>query len=116
MSGLPATSIRGWLLVASILVGAAALEVLGDAIIRSGLRGRGGWWVSAGALTLAAYGVVVNLVPGDFSRLLGGYVAVFALVAVLVGRYGFGETIAATTWLGLILVILGGALMQVGSR
>ena len=110
------TRINAWLLMASVLVGAAGLEVLGDALIRAGFRGRGGWWVGAGALTLAAYGVAVNLAPGDFSRLLGGYVAVFALVAVLVGRYGFGESVAPTTWAGLALIILGGTLIQLGSR
>ena len=110
------TRIGPWLVPALILVAAAALEVAGDAMIRSGLRGRSGGWVVAGAFVLAAYGVAVNLVPWDFSRLLGSYVAVFAVLAVLVGRYWFGESITPTAWLGLTLVALGGALIQAGSR
>jgi len=39
---------------------AALLEVGGDALIRVGLRGPG-YWIVAGALTLFAYGVLVNL-------------------------------------------------------
>ena len=108
--------IAAWLPVALILVAAAGLEVAGDAVIRAGLRNRSGWWVGAGALTLAAYGVVVNLVPWDLARLLGTYVAVFAVVAVLVGRFWFGDSVRLATWLGLLCIVLGGALIQVGSR
>ncbi len=105
-----------WLPAALILVAAAVLEVAGDAMIRSGLRGRSGWWVGAGGAVLAAYGVAVNLVPWDFSRLLGSYVAVFAIVAILVGRFWFGDSVSSTTWLGLALIVLGGAVIQLGSR
>ena len=38
-------------------------------------------------------GLVVNLVKWDFSQLLGVYVAVFALVSILAGRFIFGEQI-----------------------
>lgn len=105
----------GWL-VALALVGAAVLEVAGDAVVRSGLRGGSGARVAFGGLLLAAYGLVVNLIPWDFGRLLGAYVAAFALVAVLVGRLVFGEPIAATTWLGLALITLGATLIQLGAR
>jgi len=105
-----------WLLAALILVAAAVLEVAGDAMIRSGLRERSGWWVGAGGAVLATYGVAVNLVSWDFSRLLGSYVAVFAIVAILVGRFWFGDSVSPTTWLGLALIVLGGAVIQLGSR
>ena len=104
-----------WPLVALALVGAAALEVAGAAIVRVGLRGGGGARVALGSLLLAGYGIAVNLVPWDFGRLLGAYVAVFALVAVLAGRFVFGEPIATTTWLGLALIALGASLIQLGS-
>ncbi len=58
----------------------------------------------------------MNLVPWDFSRLLGTYVAVFALIAVLAGRSWFGEAVPPSTWLGLGLIVLGGAVIQLGSR
>jgi len=97
-------------------VAAAPHEVGGDAVIRHGLRGRAWATVGAGALMLAAYGVAVNLVPWDFSRLLGTYVAVFAIAGVLAGRFWFGEAVPPSTWLGLALVVLGGLVIQLGGR
>ncbi len=94
----------------AIFVGAAVLEVAGDAIIRKGLRGAGLALVCAGFVTLGAYGVVVNLLGIDFSRLLGAYVGVFAVVSVLAGRLVFREAIPPSTWIGLA-VILGGSLV-----
>ena len=98
------------------LVAAALFEVGGDAIIRHGLRGRAWATVGAGCLMLAAYGLAVNLVPWDFSRLLGTYVAVFALAAVLLGKFWFGEAVPPSTWLGLALVVAGGLVIQFGGR
>ena len=75
------------------LIAAAILEVAGDAVIRRGMRGAGIAAVILGMSMLAAYGVVVNLVPWDFSRLLGVYVAVFATTAVLFGHFFFREEV-----------------------
>ncbi len=105
-------TIWAWL----FLLAAAALEVGGDAIIRKGLRGSGLPVVLAGCVALACYGVVVNLVRWDFSRLLGVYVAFFAVVSVLTGRFVFKESIPATTWLGLAIVVLGGTVIQFGHK
>jgi Na+-transporting NADH:ubiquinone oxidoreductase subunit NqrE len=55
----------------AIFVGAAVLEVLGDALIRKGMRGSGVALVALGFVVLGSYGVVVNLLDLDFSRLLG---------------------------------------------
>lgn len=101
---------------ALILVAAALLEVGGDAVVRQGVRGRGWPLIVIGGLMLAAYGVVVNLIRWDFSRLLGSYVAVFALASVLVGRFGFREPVPASTWAGLGLIVLGGLVIQTGYR
>jgi drug/metabolite transporter superfamily protein YnfA len=96
------------------LLAAAVLEVGGDAVIRKGMRGSGLLVIALGFVMLGTYGVVVNLVPWDFSRLLGVYVAVFATVALLFGRYAFGEVIPMATWLGLLIIIVGAAVIQVG--
>jgi len=93
---------------------AAVLEVSGDAIIRKGLRGSGLAIIAVGFIVLGCYGVVVNLVPWDFSRLLGVYVAVFATVSVLCGLFVFGEAVPASTWIGLTIIILGGLVIQFG--
>ncbi len=96
------------------LIAAAMLEVIGDALIRKGLRGNAIWFIAAGFLILGSYGVMVNTVRWDFSRLLGVYIAFFAVVSILAGHFVFRETIPATTWLGLAVIIIGGAVIQLG--
>ena len=56
------------LIPTAIFVAAALLEVGGDAIVRQGLRSQKWVVVLAGCLSLAVYGLVVNLVKWDFSR------------------------------------------------
>jgi len=56
----------------------------------------------------------VNMVPWDFSKLLGVYIAVFAVVSILAGMLVFGETIPNATWLGLGLIVAGGLVIQFG--
>jgi len=97
-----------------IFIAAAILEVGGDAVIRRGLRGGMLWFIILGFAMLGCYGVVVNLVKWDFSRLLGVYVAVFAVISVLAGRFVFRETIPLTTWIGLAIIVAGGAVIQAG--
>ena len=99
-----------------IFVVAALLEVGGDAVVRQGLRGRGWATVLAGCVMLAGYGLVVNLVKWDFSRLLGTYVAIFAVASVLVSRFWFREAVPAATWVGLGLIVIGGMVIQFGAR
>src|SRR5690242_19093356 len=97
-----------------IFIAAAILEVAGDAVIRRGLRGSVVWFILLGFLMLGCYGVVVNTVKWDFSRLLGVYVAVFAVVSVLAGRFVFSEALPVSTWLGLAIIVVGGAVIQAG--
>ena len=104
------------LFIPLMLMVAACLEVGGDAVIRLGLRGSRPALVVFGMVLLALYGVAVNQVRWDFGRLLGVYVAVFAAVSVLAGRVVFGEHAPFSTWLGLALILSGGAVMQFGPR
>jgi small multidrug resistance family-3 protein len=97
-----------------VFVGAALLEVGGDAMIRAGLRGRGAVLVAAGFMVLGTYGILVNQLTIDFSRLLGAYVGIFALASVLFGRVLFKETIAGTTWIGLCIVLVGSLVIHYG--
>jgi drug/metabolite transporter superfamily protein YnfA len=96
------------------LLAAAVLEVAGDAVIRKGMRGSGMLMIALGFVMLGTYGVLVNLASWDFSQLLGVYVAVFATVAVLFGRFFFSEVIPASTWVGLMIIIAGAAVIQFG--
>ena len=102
------------LIAVAVLVAAAVFEVAGDAVIRKGLHGAGILLIVAGFLMLGTYGIVVNQLGWDFSRLLGVYVAVFAVVAVLAGRFVFGDTVPVSTWAGLAVVVLGGLIIQFG--
>jgi multidrug transporter EmrE-like cation transporter len=99
-----------------IFLAAAVLEVGGDALIRKGLRASAVVWIIAGCALLATYGLVVNLVKWDFSKLLGIYVAVFAVISVLVGRFLFEEDVPVSTWIGLGIIVLGGLVIQFGQR
>lgn len=99
-----------------IFVVAALLEVGGDAVVRRGLRGGSAAFVAAGFVALGCYGLVVNSVKWDFSRLIGVYVGFFALTSVLVGRFVFEEAIPLSTWAGLVLIIAGGMVIQFGTR
>src|ERR1017187_10531852 len=49
----------------------ALLEVGGDAMVRKGLRGAGLAFILLGMLMLGGYGLLVNTVKWDFSKLLG---------------------------------------------
>ncbi len=104
------------LLAGLTLIAAAVLEVGGDAVIRLGLRGRSPALLIAGLLVVGCYGLVVNLVRWDFSRLLGIYVAVFAVVSVCFGRFLFKENVPFSTWLGLGFIVAGGLVIQFGKQ
>ena len=102
------------LLIWLAFVAAAILEVGGDALIRKGLRGSGWTMIAAGCIVLAFYGLMVNTVKWDFSKLLGVYVAFFATVSVLCGLLAFKETVPSSTWVGLAFIIVGGLVIQFG--
>ena len=95
---------------------AALLEVGGDAAMRRGLRGGGLLSLLAGFACLGSYGLAVNSVKADFSQSFGSYVAFFALASVLCGRYVFKETVPASTWIGLAIIMIGGLIIQLGHR
>jgi small multidrug resistance family-3 protein len=99
-----------------IFVAAALLEVGGDAAIQRGLRLRQRVLVLGGFLALGCYGLVVNSVKWDFSKLIGVYIGMFALVTMLVSRWVLREDLPATTWMGLGLIVAGGLLIQFGDR
>jgi drug/metabolite transporter superfamily protein YnfA len=97
-----------------VMLVAAALEVAGDALIRKGLRGSGIGLVALGFIVLGSYGVVVNLLQLDFSKLLGAYVGFFAIVSVLFGRFVFKEQVPLSTWIGLGVILAGSLVIQLG--
>jgi hypothetical protein len=96
--------------VLSILVIAAALEVGGDALIRIGLQGTT-YSLAAGALTLFAYGLVVNKSGLDFNQLMGVYIAVFFVVSQIVSFVLFKQIPDDRIILGGGFIVAGGLLI-----
>lgn len=99
-----------------IFVVAALLEISGDALIRKGLRSSGLLFIAVGMVTLGCYGLIVNSVKWDFSKLMGVYIGVFAVISILFGRFVFKESVQSSTWVGLIVIVLGGLIIQFGQR
>jgi drug/metabolite transporter superfamily protein YnfA len=93
---------------------AAIFEVGGDAVIRMGIKNNNFILMLLGAVTLGGYGLIVNSVDWDFSKIFGVYVGVFALVAILFGKFLFRETVPPSTWIGLVIIIGGGLVIQFG--
>ena len=89
----------------------ARLEVGGDALVRTGLRGHRWGALAAGAVTLLTYGLLVNPPRWDFGRLMGIYIAVFFAIAPLVSALWFRESIQPPILLGGTLIVSGGLLL-----
>ena len=96
-----------------LLILAALLEVGGDALIRGGLQRKAALLLFSGAVTLVAYGFMVNMTKLDFSRLMGLYIVIFFLVAQAIAVLAFRESISRGVMVGGALVVLGGIVMTV---
>lgn len=98
-----------------VLALAAALEVLGDACFQSAVHRSSGtprWiWLASGALILALYGFLVNQPSWDFGRLLGLYVVFFFVLAQIVARLRFHQSISVSTFVGGSLIVAGGLVL-----
>jgi drug/metabolite transporter (DMT)-like permease len=101
-----------------MLVGAALLEVGGDALMRAGIHSgitvrRVAFMLAAG-LVLAVYGYTVNAPRWNFGRLLGVYVAIFYVVAQAIAWLGFGEKPTTRLLVAGALMIAGGLVASLG--
>ncbi len=105
-------NILSWL----IFVVAALLEIGGDAVIRKGLRSSGLLLIAAGCVMLGFYGLIVNTVKWDFSRLLGVYVAFFATITLVISRLVLRENVSTSTWVGMAVIVCGGLIIQFGQK
>jgi drug/metabolite transporter superfamily protein YnfA len=86
----------------------------GDAVVRMGIKTNSIILMLLGAATLGGYGLIVNSVDWNFSKIFGVYVGAFALVAILFGKFVFREQIPISTWVGLAIIIAGGLVIQFG--
>jgi drug/metabolite transporter superfamily protein YnfA len=97
---------------------AAFLEVYGDSCFQSALYRTSGMSralaFAGGALSLAAYGLVVNAPRWEFGKLLGVYVVLFFLLAQIVARFKFGQSPTLPILIGGALILAGGVIISVG--
>jgi drug/metabolite transporter superfamily protein YnfA len=95
------------------LILAAMLEIGGLAAIRLGFVRQAWLWAGLGAVTLLAYGVVVNLNRGlAFGRLMGLYITVFFAMSQVLSLVVFGERPSAGLVIGGSLIAVGGLVIQ----
>jgi drug/metabolite transporter superfamily protein YnfA len=101
-----------------LLAIAAFLETYGDSCFQSALyRASGMSRVLAflgGAVSLAAYGLIVNTPRWEFGKLIGVYVVIFFLLAQIVARVKFGQTPTIPILIGGALIVAGGAIISFG--
>jgi small multidrug resistance family-3 protein len=97
--------------LAALLVGAAILEVGGDALVRIGLQRRA-MPMLAGAACLVAYGVVVNLGSLNFGRLMGIYIVTFFVVSQIIAAALFGQLPTARAAAAGVLMVCAAVLLS----
>jgi small multidrug resistance family-3 protein len=102
-----------------VLVVAAFLEAYGDSCFQSALYRSAGITRAiaflGGALSLAAYGLVVNAPRWEFGKLLGVYVVLFFLLAQIIARVRFGQSLTLPILVGGAFIVAGGVIISVGS-
>lgn len=96
----------------ALLVVATLLEAGGDAIIRVGLQPHALplrlLLMAAGGAALTGYGLVLNLGPLDWGRLIGAYVATFFVVGQIINRVVFGQGPTLPILVGGAFIVAGG--------
>ena len=99
-----------------LLALAAFLEAYGDSCFQSALYRASGMSRAlafvGGAVSLAAYGLVVNAPRWEFGKLLGVYVVLFFLLAQIVARVKFGQIPTLGILIGGALIVAGGIVIS----
>src|ERR1700729_443037 len=102
-----------------ILLAAATLEAVGDAVVRVGLHTNSAWhryaMFTAAAVILFAYGWTVNAPPWDFGKLLGLYVVFFFVIAQLLSWLVFKQSPSTTILIGGLFIVTGGVIIAIAS-
>lgn len=103
-----------------LLVLATTLEASGDAIIRASLRPHAIQLRIAltliGMVVLYGYGLVFNLGPLDWGRLIGAYVATFFVVGQIINLIAFRTAPSLPVLVGGLFILLGGAIVTFWRR
>jgi drug/metabolite transporter superfamily protein YnfA len=108
------------LVVVGFLIGATILESFGDAIVRIGLDQHSAvlrvWLFLAGAALLFGYGLLLNLAPVEFGRVVGVYIATLFIVWQIVSFVVFRAVPNLPVVLGGALIVAGGSIVSFGGR
>ena len=105
------------MLILAMLVLAAALEIGGDAAIRRALSEARWVWLSVGAASLCAYGLVVNANRAvAFGKVMGLYIAVFFVVSQVLAFATFGERPSGGLLAGGALIAAGGIVIHLAGQ
>jgi len=98
------------------LIVATTLEASGDAIVRMGLAPHALVLrvplFLAGAGLLFGYGLMLNLAPLEFGRVVGLYIATLFVVWQIVGFIAFRSVPTAPVLVGGALIMAGGAVVS----
>jgi len=105
-----------YLIVLGCLIVATVAESFGDATVRIGLFDRtgivrGSTLLGGGALLLV-YGIMLNLAPLPFNRVVGFYIATLFVVWQVVTFVTFRTAPNAPILLGGTLIIVGGLVVS----
>lgn len=105
-----------FLTVWAFLIAATTLEASGDALVRNGLFGRAGiarfGVLALGAALLFGYGVMLNLAPQPFERVVGLYIATLFVVWQVISFAAFGSTPSLPVLIGGALIVAGGLVVS----
>jgi hypothetical protein len=105
-----------YLIVFACLVVATVAESLGDATIRIGLFEKFGAarvvTILGGAVLLLIYGVMLNLAPLPFARIIGFYIATLFLVWQVVNFFTFRLAPSAPILVGGAFIVAGGLIVS----
>lgn len=104
------------LTVLAFLIAATTLESGGDALVRNGLFERIGLArigiLLIGAVLLFGYGVMLNLAPQPFARVVGLYIATLFVVWQVISYIAFRSVPTAPILVGGGLIIIGGLIVS----
>jgi hypothetical protein len=104
------------LTVLGFLIVATTLEASGDALVRMGLSpqtpGLRVLLFLAGAGLLFGYGLMLNLAPLEFGRVVGLYLATLFVVWQIVNFIAFRALPSVPILLGGALIVAGGAIVS----
>jgi small multidrug resistance family-3 protein len=102
-------------IIFGFLIVATAMEASGDAIVRIGLGqqaiGLKAVFFLVGAALLFGYGLMLNLAPIEFQRVVGLYIATLFVVWQVVNFIAFRSLPTLPILAGGVLIVAGGAIV-----